>query len=243
MLIDHTLFGVINKVEQSIARIKQFEPPEGYYLAFSGGKDSIVLYDLVIRAEVKFDAHFMVTTVDPPELLRFIKDRYPEVEWHHPERNMWQLIERKKTPPFRISRYCCEQLKETGGKGRKVLTGIRWEESSRRNARIVVESCAKSPGKIYISPILDWLEEDIWAFINTTTLKYCQLYDEGFKRIGCIGCPMGNIKQREKQFERWPKFKQLYLRAFDKMLVNRINSGLPTTWKSGQEVFDWWMEK
>lgn len=243
MLIDHTLFGVINKVEQSIARLKQFEPPEGYYLATSFGKDSICLMSLAKKAKVKYDSHFMVTTVDPPELLRFGKSNYKEVGWHHPEFNMWQLIIKKKTPPFRISRYCCEYLKETGGKGRKVLTGIRWEESNRRNARQVVESCVKSPGKIYISPILDWTEEDVWEYIKQENLKYCELYDQGFKRIGCIGCPMGNIKQRETQFDRWPKFKQLYLRAFEKMLIVRNESGLETTWKTGQEVFDWWMSQ
>ena len=81
-----------DKVQMSIERLQYFEPPEGYYLAFSGGKDSIVIYDLAVKAGVKFDAHYNLTTVDPPELVKFIKQEYPDVERHRPEMNMWQLI-------------------------------------------------------------------------------------------------------------------------------------------------------
>jgi phosphoadenosine phosphosulfate reductase len=55
--------------ERAIANIQKYEPIEGYYLAFSGGKDSQVIYDLVKKAGVKYDVHFHFTTVDPPELL------------------------------------------------------------------------------------------------------------------------------------------------------------------------------
>jgi len=82
MLRETTLEGVIDKELVALERIKQYEPEEGYYVAFSGGKDSIVVYDLVKRAGVKYDTHFSVTTVDPPEVLQFIRNYYPEVEWH-----------------------------------------------------------------------------------------------------------------------------------------------------------------
>ena len=62
-----------HKVELAIERLKAFEPPDGYYVAFSGGKDSQCIYHLCQIAGVKFDAHYAITSVDPPELVRFIR--------------------------------------------------------------------------------------------------------------------------------------------------------------------------
>lgn len=57
---------ISQKIETSIKRLRSFEPPEGYFLAFSGGKDSQCIYHLAKMAGVKFDAHYNVTSVDPP---------------------------------------------------------------------------------------------------------------------------------------------------------------------------------
>jgi phosphoadenosine phosphosulfate reductase len=64
------------------------------------------------------------------------------------------------------------------------------------------------------------------------------LYDCGFKRIGCIGCPNSYWRHRENEFVRYPKYKENYIKAFDRMLLERDNN---TGWKSGEEVFDWWL--
>lgn len=127
-----------SKVDVALERIKTFEPIEGYYLCFSGGKDSVVIKALADMAGVKYDAHYNITSVDPPELVRFIKDKHPDVCMDYPrDKNgnvitMWNLIPKKKIPPTRIMRYCCEHLKEAGGQGRFVITGVRWAESVRR---------------------------------------------------------------------------------------------------------------
>ena len=110
----------------------------GYYLAFSGGKDSVVIKALADIAGVKYDAHYNVTSVDPPELVQFIREYYKDVKWEYPRykdgtrATMWNLIPKKKMPPTRIVRYCCEKLKEGGGEGRFVVTGVRWAESAKR---------------------------------------------------------------------------------------------------------------
>ena len=72
-----------------------------------------------------------------------------------------------------------------------------------------------------INPIIDWTTDEVWEFIKEYKIPYCSLYDEGFKRLGCIGCPMGTKKMREYEFERWPKYKNLYMIAFEKMIVHR----------------------
>lgn len=90
---------------------------------------------------------------------------------------------------------------------------------NRENARIV-EMCYKNHTTL-INPIIDWTTEDVWEFIKEYEVPYCSLYDEGFKRLGCIGCPMGSKAQRLKEFERWPKYYNLYMIAFEKMIQNR----------------------
>ena len=268
-LIETTIFGTEDKVANSIEALRTFEPPEGYYLAFSGGKDSIVVKKLCDLAGVKYDAHYNVTSVDPPELVTFIKEFHPDVKRDIPHDSdgkpitMWNLIPRKLMPPTRIVRYCCEKLKEAGGRGRIVVTGVRWAESARRSQnralvnigttkqnaimlnndndenRQFVESCYKKK-KTLLNPIINWEDEDVWEFIKQYELPYCKLYDEGYERLGCIACPMAKFHQAA-ELERYPKYKALYIRAFDRMIEERKKRGLPCEWKNGQEVVEWWV--
>jgi len=126
------------KIDMSLKRIETFQRPEGLYLAFSGGKDSVVTKRLLDMAAVQYDAHYRVTSVDPPELVRFIRDQYGDVDREVPRDDMgepitmWNLIPRKLMPPTRLVRYCCEELKESGGEGRMTVTGVRWAESKNR---------------------------------------------------------------------------------------------------------------
>lgn len=131
----------LDKVQTAIERIKTFEPKEGYYVAFSGGKDSSVVKALVEMAGVKFDAHYTLTSVDPPELIYFIKEKHPDVSIDKPrypdgkQITMWNLIPKMKMPPTRIVRYCCHELKEYQGEGRFCITGVRKAESAKRSKR------------------------------------------------------------------------------------------------------------
>lgn len=120
------------KINTAIERLKVFEPAnEPYYLCYSGGKDSDCIRILADLAGVKHDIVHNLTTVDAPETVRYIKS-IPNVQIDYPKRSMWQLIVDKKYPPTRIARYCCEELKERGGKGRVKVTGVRWAESASR---------------------------------------------------------------------------------------------------------------
>ena len=263
-MIDQLNIYGLDKVEVAIGRIKQIEPRGGsWYLAFSGGKDSCVIKALCDMAGVKYDAHYRVTTVDPPELVQFIKEHHPDVALdfaRYPDGSpvtMWNLIPKKKMPPTRIARYCCEYLKEDGGEGRDKITGVRWDESNRRkknrsglevsktekqtkSERLrldpdnmdedMVRYCMQSKGFI-LNPIIDWTDEDVWEFIHRYKIPYCKLYDEGFKRLGCIGCPMATVKERLKEFERYPKYKQAYINAFKRMIALQIEGGNSRKWR------------
>ena len=242
-LIEETLEGRINKIEIAIERLKMFEPPEGYYLAFSGGKDSITIYELAKMSGVKFDAHFNFTTVDPPEVLRFIRENYPDVIWDRPQKTMWQLIEENQMLPTRIIRFCCDYLKERGGEGRLVITGVRSEESVKRKNRPLIYDC-KQKGKTIINPIIDWTEIEVWEFIKKRELKYCSLYDEGYKRIGCVMCPMKGSRGMAKDKEKYPNFYKAYLKAVKKLIIIKKQKGtLKSGWEIPEKVMEWWINK
>jgi phosphoadenosine phosphosulfate reductase len=274
-LLEKRLDCTIDKVQTAIDRLKNFEPEEGYWLAYSGGKDSGVIKRLAEMAGVKFEAHYSCTSVDPPELVRFIKSqkdvyfdipRYPDGK----PITMWNLIPKKKMPPTRLMRYCCKELKESRGDGRLIITGVRWAESVNRSknqglvnlfasqkkdrlilnldnaeSRRMVENCYRTRITL-INPIIDWTDSDVWEFHKVEKVPYCELYGTitkkftctGKKRLGCIGCPM-NVNAAQ-ELEQYPKHKAAYIRAFDKMLLQRDKE---TTWTCGEEVFDWWVNR
>ena len=235
-MIEHTLWGDVDKVQVAIERLRMFEPPEGYYLAFSGGKDSQAIYRLAELAGVKFAAHYNDTTVDPPELRRFIRAQYPTVLWDKPKRSMFQLIEHYHAVPDRYRRFCCQSLKEVHSVG-IVVMGVRWEESARRAKRKMVELCRNDPTKTFVSPIIDWTADEVWAFLNDQGLPHCSLYDEGFKRIGCIMCPLKQAKDRRRDAERWPK----YYEAYRKAVARAVATGKRKSPKTVDEIMEWWL--
>ena len=228
--------------EKAVERIRAFEPPEGYYLAFSGGKDSVVLKALADRAGAKYDAHYSVTTIDPPELTRFIRRHHPDVAWDHPVKPfLRRLVE--KGFPRRQGRWCCEEYKERGGAGRVVLTGIRAAESARRGKRRMVETCMNDPSKRYVHPIIDWSEEDVWRYIRAEGLPYCELYDQGWKRIGCLFCPMLYHKRRRHEVRIYPRYAAAFRKAFCALYERRKAAGAGSVdrWPDGNAMFDWWL--
>jgi phosphoadenosine phosphosulfate reductase len=234
-----TLMGEREKVAIAIKRLQAFEPPEGYYLAFSGGKDSIVIKQLAIEAGVKFDAHYTMT-IDPPEVVRFIRQEHPDVAFLAPDKSMWALIKEHKMLPTRVARFCCDHLKERGGEGRFVMTGCRKAESAKRRQRTMVEVCHKAgvQGKRFIHPAIDWEDDDVWEFIRDRSLPYCVLYDQGDKRVGCVMCPMSN-DERLRDMERWPKIAGQYKRMAEWLWENapRIHE----RYESGAAYFEWWV--
>lgn len=197
-----------------------------------------MLLDLARRAGVHFEAHYNNTTCDPPELVRFIRESYPEISIDMPRKSIWQLIPERGFPT-RVVRWCCAELKERGGKGRIVLTGIRDEESPRRKKRRIVEHCLRSASKTYVHPIKFWKTRQVWEYIREREIEYCSLYDEGFSRIGCIICPFDSNVQRS--MNRWPKVWNVARWSFEKLYQrSKLHQ---EKWASAQAMFEWWVDR
>jgi len=273
------------KINIAIQRLKSFEPvDEPYYLCYSGGKDSDCIRILAELANVKHEIVHNLTTVDAPETIQYIKSipnviinvaRYK----NGTHKTMWNLIVEKHMPPTRRIRYCCEELKEQGGRGRVKLTGVRWDESNNRSknaglvkiigkpkttqkkanefgasylvtkqsglvmnndndaTRRMVEHCYRTTSTM-VNPIVDWTDDDVWQFLRYYGCRSNPLYECGEKRVGCIGCPMQGFKGMKKDFAKYPKYRDNYIRAFGKMLLTMDNI---TNWNTGLDVYKWWI--
>lgn len=157
--------GLRYRIEQSVILLKNaeriakmYDPEDGFYLAFSGGKDSQALYHVAELSGVSFKAHFSPTTVDPPQLMKFIRRNYPECEWGKVDKSMYQVAKEMGMVPTMKLRWCCAKFKESSGAGKVTLTGVRHAESIKRAKRKAVEvSGHKFAGDL--EEFLDWSEE------------------------------------------------------------------------------------
>ena len=263
---------------QSASEMSLYLYQKPLLLTYSGGKDSDACVEVAKIAGIPFDAVHSHTTADAPETVRHVRAKFRalELEGIHCEiaypvykgrrTSMWDLIPRKLMPPTRLVRYCCEVLKETAGRDRWIITGVRWTESASRKAnrgiyeansrkassrvilnndnddlRMVTETCA-SKNKRTVNPIIDWTDDDVWSLLRDRRVQCNPLYCD-FGRVGCVGCPMAGKAGREREFLRWPKYKRLYLAAFDRMLRERADRGKKTYgWQGAMDVYRWWME-
>lgn len=254
---------LLRKAERLALR---YDKEDGFFLAFSAGKDSQALYHVAKMAGVRFKAHINWTSVDPPQVIRFKRREYPDVVEKAPEWSIYdRAVQRGILPSMRI-RWCCADFKETAGAGKVTLIGIRSEESIRRARRHEVEvsskkfsgdldqfyewqeaelkrkegvlsrrlkrekvkinedefsmmkenevRCIGGKDSILISPIFDWTEKDVWYFLNEVVhAPHCELYDKGYKRIGCILCPMSSHKQKLKEIQDFPHVKRRWIEA------------------------------
>ena len=257
------------RIDYSISLMQKAEPlalsyhPDGFYLAFSGGKDSQVLYHLALQAGVKFKAHMNLTSIDPPEVIRFVRKNYPDVELIKPKMSIYDMALKKHILPTMRFRWCCAEYKEISGAGSVTLLGIRKAESFRRKQRKELEAsnhklsvnfdqfsehqeqmltCVKGKDKILLNPILEWSHNDVWSYIRGNNIEYCKLYDEGYTRIGCILCPMSSRNQCIKDAKRYPHVKKRWIQTIRKLAdCGYINQ---SKLKDDPEIgFNWWISK
>ena len=261
-----------------------YDQENSYYLSFSGGKDSQCLYHIAKIAGVKFKAHMALTSVDPPEVIRFVRKHYPDVELIKPKISIYNQAVNEGVLPTRLKRWCCRTYKEGIGAGKCVLIGIRKAESTRRASRNEVEisnhkysgsldgldsfrekrnsqkrgrptrgwiheinitnakdehtiGCIRGYESLLISPIIEWTDDEVWAFLNTLGIKYCELYDKGYNRIGCLCCPMHSCKQKLHDIKKYPHAYDSWITAIKKI---QATSGKYRDFPA-EEILDWWI--
>ena len=265
MQMEHTRDIILKAVPLAL----RYDPDKGFFVGFSGGKDSQALYHMMQLCDVQMQAYFSPTSIDPAENIRFIRKNYPEVEFTKIDKSIFDVFREMKVLPSMRIRWCCAYFKEKGGEGKVVCTGVRKAESVRRSKRNEIEvsgrkfsghmdefedwqekrirkkmknlnqdqftdakqtevRCINGKDKILLNPIIEWSEEDVWEFLNKVVeVPHCELYDEGYTRIGCIGCPMATTKNQIKQFKRWPHVKEKWIRAIMDVRRESILANIP----------------
>lgn len=229
-------------VQRSVALLIANRPKDGspYYGCFSGGKDSIVIKELTRLAGVPVVWHYHITTIDPPELVYYIREHHPDVTWDKPRHgNLFSRVGHKGLPT-RFRRWCCSEYKEISGpKHCTRIVGVRCAESTRRAARYTECIIHRPAGRKEVLPIRLWQDKHVWEFIRARELPYCKLYDEGFTRLGCVGCPLPGGSVQRIEFERWPKYREGWRRGAIQFYENRPASY--SKFESGDDLFEWWL--
>lgn len=257
------------KIDNAIALLRrgeamalEFDPVGGYHLGFSGGKDSQVLFHLALMSGVRFRAVYHVTTIDPPDNVRFIRDEYPMVVFQRPPMSFFDMV-RKWGLPRMNRRFCCSRLKENIGGSQVVLTGVRADESASRSrygqlevrSRRVVHrvlprsrplefmdksehKCIRGKDKVMLYPLLDWSASDVKAFHSAFNLPWNRCYSFA-SRVGCMWCPFAPQSQIGMYVLQYPR---LFLYLLD-AIEDYLRLGHFPDCRFGEEYFDWWLSR
>ncbi len=235
------------KLDNAIRILQMYEPNNGpYFGCFSGGKDSVCIKQLARMAGVQVKWHYHVTTIDPPEVVSFIKRHHPDVKRDKPQRTFLHWI-LSKGLPTRRTRWCCQKLKEgVAPRPSRLILGIRWAESKRR-AKAWQHFTYLRPNTrgTAISPIAHWNDDDVWAFIGVHNLPICDLYHQGEKRTGCILCPMATTKKKQEHLARYPTICEQIRKHAESYWNRRKRQGGKswsyTEFESAQSYWEWWL--
>jgi 3'-phosphoadenosine 5'-phosphosulfate sulfotransferase (PAPS reductase)/FAD synthetase/ferredoxin len=181
------------------------------YIAFSGGKDSVVLLDICHRVlPLSVPVIFSDTDMELPDTYKVweeIKNRYPEREFICAKAESSALENwRRFAPPSRTIRWCCSVHKSTSAlmllkdKLRKpaikvmAFVGVRGDESYSRSFYEDATDGAKNASQLNRMPILDWGAHELWLYIFANDLLINCAYTKGLTRVGCIMCPESSEK-------------------------------------------------
>lgn len=267
---------LLAKIDKAIALIARAEPVAlryrdfGMIVAFSGGKDSQVIYELTKMAGVRHILKHNFTTMDAPEVVRFIREQYPECIIERPEMSFWQLCVKHRMLPDMFHRWCCHELKEGKDPLSVTITGVRRQESVRRSSRQEVAiytrrrhpdfvsgsfddfeeyretqvQCIQGKDKIVVNPILDWSAADVFAFLSDRGVRLCSLYASR-SRIGCLFCPLSSTKNMYQDAHDYPKHYAVFIRLIGRVRRARIEHYGYDIWQglTDAQVFDWWASK
>lgn len=220
------------KVDRAIRLVRSVwtKGDEPVVVAYSGGKDSDVILELVRMAGIGYKAVYRSTTIDPPGTIMHAMRAGAEIR--RPEKTFFQLVAEKGSPS-RFSRFCCEKLKEYNTDTPVVILGIRRDESQKRKDRykepVVCNERNRRTHQQLVYPILDWTIRDEEEFIRERGIRLHHQYyrkdgsTDLTRRLGCLCCPLMSHGKRMMQFQRYPGIARLYIQAFRKFLSTHPN--------------------
>jgi len=132
------------------------------------------------------------------------------------------------------------------------IKGIRAEESPKRRERYPAVTKAGMAGRMTVFPVLHWSSDELWAYLLDNGVPYSHLYDEGFHRLGCVGCPMIGAAQLEIEFSRWPIFREKWRAGIYAQWARyhgtMAGRGGKIWWADDhfstvEEMWDWWVSR
>jgi phosphoadenosine phosphosulfate reductase len=209
------------------------------HVALSGGKDSIVLADLFLRAEIRHQLYTYRTSIDHPQVIQFLNHNYPGAIVLRTKRTFYNLILANGLPSPR-RRFCCYYFKERYGSNSIVATGIRRQESQARSTRQMYEQAKNLKSKKIFNPLIHWTDADIWNYIDVLGLPYPDLYDTSQSRIGCLFCPMSSPSQIDLAIREFPGRYKAIISALNTHLGTHPNAyvHIPVE-RTAESIFDW----
>lgn len=237
---NHNILGKL--VQETIKKIyncysEYQKRADVFYVAFSGGKDSIVALDLVQRAlphnafEVLFgntDMEFPTTIRLADQVALYCNDK--DIPFYTAKADIaatdtWDLF----GAPARRLRWCCtvhktapviNKLCEIHGMKHihsMMITGVRGDESPTRSDYDELSLGKKLPGQYSFHPILEWSSAEVFLYIFANNLPLNEAYKFGFNRVGCIMCPNSSEKHEYIKHECFPEIVSVFC---DKIIAN-----------------------
>lgn len=239
------------------------DPTMGYWGCDSGGKDSGTIRKLAELAGVKVTWHHQVTGIDPPEVIEFIQEEHPETILERDSEDVLESIAKGRCARLEDVGWCCRAVKGRGGLGTVKITGVRREEQSTfglpwlefQGVGWMVGGGVASFASWMVNPLVFWTAKDVWEFHRCECLAYCKLYDEGFERVGCVGCPMVGRDCTRRAFGRWPEIEKGWAQAFEGLWKRKRGTKVASGRYKGAEwpgvpriegwgeLWEWWVEE
>lgn len=237
ILEDTTVKKIVKEYEKFKKKLDIF------HVAFSGGKDSAVLLDLVKKALPvgSFVVIFGDTGMEFPDTYNAVEQIKQQCEVdgtpfyvsksHFNPEDSWQLF----GPPARVLRWCCSvhkstpqtlKMREITGKNNYVgmdFVGVRAHESVTRSKYDYENFGKKQKGQYSYNPILEWTSAEIWLYIFANNVIINEAYKKGNSRAGCLFCPMGGGKGDFLQKSSYPEEVGTYIKLIKQM--NARNAG------------------